>query len=86
MDKELKENAEILLYSLDDSNIYVDVYFEDENFWLTQKSMSELFECSTDNISLHLKNIYEDEELTEDSTTEYFSVVEKKVQEVSKEV
>ena len=64
MDKELKENAEILLYSLDDSNIYVDVYFEDENFWLTQKSMSELFECSTDNISLHLKNIYEDEELT----------------------
>lgn len=77
MDKELKENAEILLYSLDDSNIYVDVYFEDENFWLTQKSMSELFECSTDNISLHLKNIYEDEELTEDSTTEYFSVVRK---------
>lgn len=60
-----------------DSNIYVDVYFEDENFWLTQKSMSELFECSTDNISLHLKNIYEDEELTEDSTTEYFSVVRK---------
>ena len=40
MDKELKENAEILLYSLDDSNIYVDVYFEDENFWLTQKSMN----------------------------------------------
>lgn len=77
MDKELKENAEILLYSLDDSNIYVDVYFEDENFWLTQKSMSELFECSTDNISLHLKNIYEDEELTEYSTTEYFSVVRK---------
>ena len=77
MDKELKENAEILLYSLDDSNIYVDVYFEDENFWLTQKSMSELFECSTDNISLPLTNIYEDEELTEDSTTEYFSVVRK---------
>lgn len=39
--------------------------------------MSELFECSNDNISLHLKNIYEDKELTEDSTTEYFSVVRK---------
>ena len=77
MDRGLKENAEILLYSLDDSNVYVDVYFEDENFWLTQKSMSELFECSPDNISLHLKNIYEDEELTEESTTEYFSVVRK---------
>ena len=32
MDRELKENSEILLYSLDDSNVYVDVYFEDENF------------------------------------------------------
>lgn len=39
--------------------------------------MSELFECSPDNISLHLKNIYEDEELTEESITEYFSVVRK---------
>ena len=39
--------------------------------------MSELFECSTDNIALHLKNIYNDKELDVDSTTEKFSVVRK---------
>lgn len=72
-----KSNAEILLYSLDNSNVYVDVFFKDETFWLTQKSMAELFDCSTDNVSLHLKNIYEEEELDRDSTTEKFSVVRK---------
>ena len=39
--------------------------------------MSELFNCSSDNVSLHLKNIYDDEELYENSTTEDFSVVQK---------
>lgn len=72
-----KSKAEILLYSLDNSNVYVDVYYKDETFWLTQKSMAELFDCSTDNVSLHLKNIYEEEELDRDSTTEKFSVVRK---------
>ncbi|SFR83622.1 Uncharacterized conserved protein [Anaeromicropila populeti] len=72
-----KYKAEILLYSLDNSNVYVDVYFKDETFWLTQKSMAELFDCSTDNISLHLKNIYKEEELEKNSTTEKFSVVRK---------
>jgi len=67
--------AEILLYSVDDSNIYVEVYYKEESFWMTQKSMAELFDCSSDNISLHLKNIYEEEELDKSSTTEDFSVV-----------
>jgi Virulence protein len=72
-----KTNAEILLYKMGDSNVYVDVYFKDETFWLTQKSMADLFECSSDNVSLHLKNIYEEEELEKNSTTEEFSVVRK---------
>jgi len=70
-------NAEILLYNMGDSNVYVSVYFKDETFWLTQKSMADLFECSSDNVSLHLKNIYEEDELDRDSTTEEFSVVRK---------
>lgn len=73
----ISKSGEILLYSLDNSNVYIDVYFKDETFWLTQKSMAELFDCSSDNISLHLKNIYEDDELNKDSTTEEFSVVRK---------
>jgi len=51
------------------------VVFQDETFWLTQSGMAELFDCSTDNISLHLKNIYAEEELTPEATTEKISVV-----------
>jgi hypothetical protein len=48
----------------------------DENVWLTQKRMAELFGCTADNISLHLKNIYKEKELDEMATTEDFSVVQ----------
>ena len=61
---------------MDDTNVCVNVIFENETFWLTQKAMAELFGCSSDNISLHLKNIYKDEELSEEATTEIFSVVQ----------
>lgn len=67
---------EIVLYQIDNTNVCVNVIFKDETFWLTQRAMAELFECTSDNISLHLKNIYKEEELEELSTTEYFSVVQ----------
>lgn len=66
--------SEILLYENGQEKEYVNVIFKNETFWLTQKSMAELFECSTDNISLHLKNIFNDEELDKNSVTEKFSV------------
>lgn len=69
--------SNILLYETEDGTINVDVILKDETIWLTQKSMAELFECSTDNIGLHLKNIFLEEELTKDSTTEKISVVRK---------
>jgi len=53
----------------------VEVRLEGETIWLSQAQMAELFTTSTDNISLHLKNIYKDKELQEDATTEDFSVV-----------
>ncbi len=71
------QEHEIVLYQLDDTNICVNVIFKDETFWLTQRAMAELFECTTDNISLHLKNIYNEEELNESTTTEFFSLVQK---------
>jgi len=52
------------------------MFFKEDTFWMTQKAMAELFDCTTDNISLHLKNIYKEEELDEVSTTEFFSVVQ----------
>ena len=51
----MPEQNKIILYTTEDGNVSVDVYFEDETFWLTQKSMAELFDCTADNVSLHLK-------------------------------
>lgn len=62
---------------MDSNNILVNVYYKDETFWLPQKGMSDLFDCSSDNISLHLKNIFADEKLDSEATTEIFSVVQK---------
>ena len=77
MDNEMIKQGGVLLYSNDNSKEYVNVIFKDETFWLTQSSMAELFDCTSDNISLHLKNIYADEELELSATTEKISVVRK---------
>ena len=63
----------IVLYQTDSTNVCVSVCYADETFWLTQKAMAELFGCSTDNISLHLKKIFLDGELDKDSVTEKYS-------------
>lgn len=73
----MNQEHEIILYQLDDTNVCVNVIFKNETFWLTQKAMAELFDCSSDNISLHLKNIFKEQELEENSTTEIFSVVQR---------
>jgi len=75
MSQEIVKSSEILFYGDDASKVYIDVYFKDETFWLTQSGMAELFGCTSDNISLHLKNIYAEEELSPGATTEEFSVV-----------
>ncbi len=77
MSEDIVKSGEILLYNYDDKKEILNVYFKDETFWLSQKAMAELFECTPDNISLHLKNIYKEEELSAESTTEKFSVVQK---------
>ncbi|MGO5115457.1 virulence RhuM family protein [Candidatus Avoscillospira sp. LCP25S3_F1] len=69
------QQGEILLYNNNGEKEFVSVVFREETFWLTQSGMAELFDCTTDNISLHLKNIYAEEELTPEATTEKFSVV-----------
>ena len=74
MNNDVANRGEILLYSDENGKEFVNVIFKDETFWLTQKAMAELFDCTTDNISLHLKNIFMDGELDKDSVTEKFSV------------
>lgn len=64
------------MYSTPDEDVKVSALVKDETIWLTQKAMGELFGCSSDNVGLHLKNVYEDGELSKDSTTEEISVVQ----------
>lgn len=69
MDKEFK----FLLYKAEQEDISVDALVKDETIWLTQKAMAELFDCTSDNISLHLKNIFSEGELDKISVTEKIS-------------
>ena len=70
-------SAEFLIFERQTHDKGIQVRFENGDLWLTQKAISELYDCTTDNISLHLKNIYNDYELNKNSTTEEFSVVQK---------
>ncbi|WP_180764405.1 virulence RhuM family protein [Falseniella ignava] len=65
----------ILLYETAKENIYVDVYFKDETFWMSQKMMADLFEVGVPAISKHLQNIYAEEELELSSTVSKMEIV-----------
>ena len=73
MGTEIANRGEILLYSDESGKEFISVVFKDETFWLTQKAMAELFGCTADNISLHLKNIFAESELVREAVTEKFS-------------
>ena len=64
----MEQKHDIVLYQIDDTNVCVSVYFEDETFWLTTKAMAELFGVKSQVITKHLGNIYEEEELTREAT------------------
>ena len=68
-------NSEIkyLIYNTPQEAVSVKAFVKGETIWLTQKAMAELFDCSTDNISLHLKNIFAEGELDRNSVTEKIS-------------
>ncbi len=65
--------AEFLIFQIEGKEDGVQVMYRDETIWCSQKAMAQLFDCSTDNIGLHLKNIFKSGELQEDSVTEKFS-------------
>ena len=65
MDNELNEQTNFIMYTTDDGQVDIEVRLEEENVWLTQKSMAELFETTRNNITMHIKNIFEDGELQE---------------------
>ena len=66
--------AEFLIFTKQAKEDGIEVRVQNDTIWLSQKLMGALFDCSTDNISLHLKNIFKENELDENSVTEEFSV------------
>lgn len=72
----MNRGFDFLLYNLPDESVSVKAIVKDETIWLTQKAMAELFDCSTDNVGLHLKNIFDEGELRSQGTSEEFSVVQ----------
>ena len=73
----MSKELQFLIYNTPQEDVKVDVLVQDETIWLTQKAMAALFGTSTDNIGLHLKNIYTDGELIEEASTEKISVLQK---------
>ena len=72
MKKDLEKNSiqefsNFVIFKIEDSKINIDVKFQDETLWLTQKQISELFEVNVPAISKHFKNIFDDKELVESS-------------------
>lgn len=68
-----EKSTNFLLYHSKTAKINIQVIIGNETVWLSQKSMAQLFGCSVDNVSLHLKNIFNEQELDQDSVTEEFS-------------
>jgi hypothetical protein len=64
--------GQFLVYEAEDGRIKIDVRFENENVWLTQKLMADLFQTTKQNIGQHLKKIFSEGELLEDSVVKKF--------------
>jgi hypothetical protein len=69
--------ANFVMFQTETGKVNIDVFFQNETLWLTQKKMAELFETTPQNITLHLKNIYGDGELIEEATCKEFLQVQK---------
>ena len=71
------KRGEIVIYKSPHGEAELEVSLKDDTVWLSQKQIGSLFQKNTDTVGLHIKNIYKERELSEGSTTEYFSVVRK---------
>ncbi len=68
--------SDLILYTTEDGKNRIQLRAKDQTVWLSQREMSDLFDVSTDNVGLHLKNLYEDGELSREATAEESSVVQ----------
>ncbi len=64
----LEHNNDLLIYQTEDGKTKIDVRLENKTVWMTQKAIARLYQTTPQNITLHIKNIYEEGELEENST------------------
>lgn len=87
LSKESIPTGEVLLYQTEDGSTRIDVRLQDETVWLTQTQMAELFQTTKQNISLHVKNVYEECELIQNATVKESLTVQKEGgRQVSREI
>lgn len=73
----IDNKSNIIFYTTDDGQVKIEVRLEEENVWITQNAMAELFDTTKQNISGHIQNIFEEGELKENSTVKEFLTVQK---------
>ena len=87
MNSEFANTGKILMYQNEKGDTKVDVYFEDDTVWMTQKSMAELYQVDVRTINEHIGDIFEDGELEEQSTIRKFRIVRQEgTRQVNREI
>ena len=76
MSNEVENTGKILIYQNEKGDTKIDVYFEEDTIWMTQRSMAELYQVTPQNITTHIKHIYEDGELEQRATCKSYLQVQ----------
>lgn len=85
--KKKNQKSQIVIYKAENGQVKIDVRFENETVWLTQNALAELFQTTKNNISLHVKNIFEEGELSKSATVKNYLTVQKEgMREVSRDL
>ena len=74
----MEQKTELVIFKAQDGNVKLDIKLEDETVWLTQNQMSELFQTTKQNVSLHLNNVFKEGELDKSSTVKEYLIVQKR--------
>lgn len=86
MNNEMANTGKILIYQNEKGDTKIDVYFTEDTIWMTQRTMADLYQTSPQNITMHIKNVYEDGELDDEATCKDFLQVQTEgVREVKRE-
>ncbi|TFJ92417.1 cell filamentation protein Fic [Lentibacillus salicampi] len=73
----MNNESDVLIYQTKDGDTKIDVRLEDESVWMTQKAIAELYQTTKQNISLHIKNTFEERELDENSVVKFYLITAK---------